>query len=138
MVGMFPNLGAHNANINNMFQNYVNNTGQISQYNQFLSQLGMQNAIQTAQAAYLGALTEYEGTIQQNAINDYSTRATVALDLQNLALTTNYGILSKQTEMTNLDLQMLEKHFGNVLTIFQTTTDNTMGRLKQVAQSFKY
>lgn len=123
---------------NNAAQDFAKLVNELNKYSQASSNIANQSALQTAASAYFGAATESQGILSQNNINDYANRANVALDLENLALNINYGLLAKQNEMVTMDLQMFEKYFGNVMTIFQTTTDNTITRMKQVVQNFKY
>lgn len=131
-----------------MVQIPPNPTNYVSNYTQFMNSvmqdtnltglLGMQSAQDTARYSYLTALTEAQGQRKQLAINEYATRANTHLDLQNLALSTNYGLMNKQLEMYTIDAQVREKLMGTFFELEKGKLDNTFQRSKSIVQSVKY
>jgi len=117
---------------------YGNSLGYIADVSQQVGQIGYQTAEQSAYYSYLDAVNNYYGQVQQNQLNEYSNRANVALDLEQLALRNNYGIMQKQMEMYVLDAQVREKLMGTFYEIEKVKLDNTFQRAKQIVQSAKY
>lgn len=117
---------------------YGNSLAYIADVSQQVGQVGFQTAEQSAYYSYLDAVNNYYGQVQQNQLNEYSNRANVALDLEQLALRNNYGIMQKQMEMYVLDAQVREKLMGTFYEIEKVKLDNTFQRAKQLVQSAKY
>ena len=119
-------------------EEYAQALGFITDMAQQVGQIGYQTGQSSAFYSYLDAVNNYYGQTQQNKLNEYANRANVALDLEQLALRNNYGIMQKQMEMYVLDAQVREKLMGTFYEIEKVKLDNTFQRAKQLVQSAKY
>ncbi|MEM6603782.1 MAG: hypothetical protein AAF621_07005 [Pseudomonadota bacterium] len=127
-----------NNNVIGPQQDYTGALNNILSLTNGTSNLGINSALNTATYSYLTALNDSYGIQQQDAINEYANRANVYLDLEQLALRTNYGIMQKQLEMSVLDEQVREKLFGTFFEIEKVKMDNTFQRAKSIVQAAKY
>lgn len=97
-----------------------------------------QNALNSAFANYQNAIVEFQGALEQNAINTETNEISNELDNQLLQLRQNYLILSKQLEQYTLDQQTQEQIRNTMFTIQFNQTQNLFQLAKTVANAAKF
>ena len=105
---------------------------------QQISAIGLQTSQQTAVSSYLNSLANAYGEQEKARLTQYNERANILLDLQNLSLKTNYGLMNKQVELSLLEGQVREKLVNLFIDLERTKLDNTFQRAKSVVQAAKY
>lgn len=119
-------------------QTYAQAVQQAVALSQQISGIALQTANQTMIGSYLNTLANAYGEQEKNRLTQYNERASVLLDIQNLSLKTNYGLMNKQVELSLLEGQVREKLVNLFIDLERTKLDNTFQRAKSVVQAAKY
>lgn len=140
MMGMpqQPSTGNYDVSMQDLLNPIGNYLKEINKLTQNVNNIGMKNALNQSQSAYIDAYLEAEATQKILQMNNQSTRSNAILDQQMLALRQNYNIVAKQTEQYVLDAQVREQLTNLFFTLEKTIMDNRFSLAKTVVNSAKY